>query len=140
MLNFLSIFIGGLIAIMLSFNSILAQNTGTYISTVIIHMAGLTTLLIIMIIKKYKITFKKGLPILLYSGGAIGIITVVCNTISIGAIGATLTISLGLLGQVISSIIIDHFGLLEVTKVRFNKKKFFGLSLMILGIIIMTIY
>ncbi|MEG2935011.1 MAG: DMT family transporter [Clostridium sp.] len=140
MLNFLSIFIGGLIAIMLSFNSILAQNTGTYISTVIIHMAGLTTLLIIMIIKKYKITLKKGLPILLYSGGAIGIITVVCNTISIGAIGATLTISLGLLGQVISSIIIDHFGLLEVTKVRFNKKKFFGLSLMILGIIIMTIY
>lgn len=140
MLNFLSIFIGGLIAIMLSFNSILAQNTGTYISTVIIHMAGLSTLIIIMIIKKYKITFKKGLPILLYSGGAIGIITVVCNTVSIGAIGATLTISLGLLGQVISSIIIDHFGLLEVTKVKFNKKKFFGLSLMILGIIIMTIY
>lgn len=140
MLNFLSIFIGGLIAIMLSFNSILAQNTGTYISTVMIHMAGLATLLIIMIIKKYKITFKKGLPFLLYSGGAIGIITVVCNTVSIGAIGATITISIGLLGQVISSIFIDHYGLLEVTKVKFNKKKFLGLSLMILGIIIMTIY
>lgn len=140
MLNFLSIFIGGITAIMLNFNSILAQNTGTYISTVIIHMAGLSTLLIIMIIKKHKIDFKKGLPILLYSGGIIGIITVVCNTLSIAAIGATLTISIGLLGQVISSIIIDHYGLLAVTKVRFNKKKFFGLSLMILGIIIMTIY
>lgn len=138
--NFLSIFIGGLIAIMLSFNSILAQYTGTYTSTVIIHLVGFVTILIIILIKKYKINFTKGLPLLLYSGGAIGIITVVCNNISMGAIGATLTISIGLLGQVISSIVIDHYGLLDVAKVKFDRKKFLGLSLMILGIIIMTIY
>ncbi len=140
MFNLISIFVGGLIAIMISFNSILGQHTGTYTSTVIIHIVGLITVIIVLIIKKYKVKFVKGLPLLLYSGGAIGIITVVCNTISMNSIGATLTVSIGLLGQVLSSIVIDHYGLLEVNKVKFNKKKAIGLSVMILGIIIMTLY
>lgn len=140
MYNLLSIFIGGLIAIMISFNSILGKHTGTYTSTVIIHVVGLIAVIIVLIIKKYKVKFVKGLPLLLYTGGAIGIITVVCNTISMNAIGATITISIGLLGQVLSSILIDHYGLLGVSKVNFNNKKAIGLSVMILGIIIMTLY
>lgn len=138
--NWLSIFIGGLISVMISFNSILAQHIGDYTSTVIIHSVGLVTILLIIILKKYKINFQKGLPLLLYSGGAIGVITVVSTNISMGFISATLTISLGLLGQVISSVLIDHYGVLGVNKIKFNKNKFLGLSLMILGIVIMTIY
>lgn len=140
MYNLLSIFLGGLIAIMLSFNSILSQYIGTYTSSVIIHLVGLLTIFSIILIKKYKVTFKRGIPILLYSGGAIGITTVIFNNISMGVIGATITVSLGLFGQVISSLIIDNFGLLEMPKVKFNKKKYIGLTIMLLGIIIMTFY
>lgn len=140
MFNLLSIFLGGLIAVMLSFNSILSQHIGTYTSNVIIHFVGLVTIFFILVIKGHKITLKKGIPILLYSGGAIGITTVIFNNISMGIIGATLTISLGLLGQVICSLLMDHYGVLGMKKVLFNKKKIFGLSIMIVGIIIMTVY
>lgn len=140
MYNILSVILGGLIAIMLSFNSILSQHMGTYTSSVIIHSVGLITIFIILIIKRYKINFRRGIPLLLYSGGAIGITTVIFNNISMGAIGATLTVSLGLLGQVVSSLIIDHYGLLEMKMVEFNKKKYLGLGIMILGIVIMTFY
>ena len=140
MYNLLSIILGGLIAIMLSFNSILSQHIGTYTSNVVIHLVGLITIFIIMVLKKYKVNFSRGVPILLYSGGAIGIFTVIFNNVSMGAIGATLTVSLGVLGQVICSLIIDHYGLLSMKKVEFEKKKILGLSVMILGIIIMTLY
>lgn len=140
MYNFLSIVIGGLIAIMLSFNSILSQHVGPYISNVIIHSVGLITIFLIIIIKRYRITFNKTLPFLMYSGGAIGISTVIFNNISMGVIGATLTISLGLLGQMISSLVIDNYGFLGMKKVEFNKKKILGLGLMIIGIITMTFY
>lgn len=140
MYNLLSIILGGIIAIMLSFNSILSQHVGVYTSNVLIHFVGLITIFIIIILKKYKITFEKGIPLFLYSGGAIGISTVIFNNVSMGAIGATLTVSLGVFGQVVSSLIIDHYGLLSMKKVEFDKKKIFGLSVMILGIIIMTLY
>lgn len=140
MYNTLSMIIGGIIAIMICFNGQLSQAVGNYTSNVIIHSVGLLVLVAVLIVKKYKINFTKGIPLFLYTGGAIGICNVIFANVGINKVGATLTISLGLLGQVLSSIIIDHFGLLRVKQVKFNKKKIIGVSLMLLGIVIMTIY
>ena len=48
--------------------------------------------------------------------------------------------ALGLFGQTISSIIIDHFGLLGTKISKFNYQKFIGLGFIVLGLIIMVIY
>lgn len=140
MYNALSMIIGGIIAFMIYFNGILASSIGNYTSNVIIHSIGLILVLTILIIKRWKINFVKGIPSLLYTGGAIGICNVVFANIGINEIGATLTIALGLLGQVLSSLIIDHFGLLSVKQIKFNRKKIIGISLMLIGIVIMTLY
>ncbi|MBS5886885.1 DMT family transporter [Clostridium sp.] len=140
MYNFLSLFTGILITIMVSFNGVLSQAIGNYSSSLIIHLSGFIILLVIILLKKYKISFKKKLPIILYSAEVIGVFTVIFNNISFKGLGASLTISLALLGQTISSFIIDSYGLMGMKKVRFENKKIFGLSIITSGIIIMTFF
>lgn len=140
MFNILSIFIGSLIALMTSFNGLLSTYTGNYLSSIIIHLVGLISVTCIICIKKSKLTFQKSLPLYLYSAGIIGVFTVLFNNFTFIPLGATLTMALGLFGQTISSIIIDHFGLLETKISKFNYQKFIGLGFIVLGLIIMIIY
>ncbi|MPM71963.1 hypothetical protein SDC9_118935 [bioreactor metagenome] len=93
-----------------------------------------------MLINKSKVKIQKDIPIYLYSAGAIGVLTVLFSNLSFLKLGASLTIALGLLGQSLSSIVIDNFGLLEMQIFKFEKKKLIGLIFIILGIFIMTIY
>ncbi|MEG1255748.1 DMT family transporter [Clostridium sp.] len=139
MYNFISIFLGGLIALMISVNGMLSNRIGNYTSSVIIHAVGLIAMLLVLIITKSKISFKQKLPIFLYSAGAIGVFTVLFTNLSFSILGASLTICLSLLGQAISSMVIDHYGLLGMKVVKFENKKILGLIIIVLGIVIMTI-
>ncbi len=49
-----AVFIGILIAIMVTFNGVLANYTDQYVSILIIHIVGLISLIIILILKKQK--------------------------------------------------------------------------------------
>lgn len=140
MYNIFSIIIGALIAIMTSLNGILSTYTGNYSSSVIIHAIGLIGIIAILIFTKSKITFDKKIPLYLYSAGLIGVFTVLLSNFTFMPLGASLTMSLGLFGQTISAIIIDHYGLFGVNKIKFNKKKVLGLMIIILGLVVMTIY
>lgn len=140
MYNLISIFIGALIGLMVYFNGILSIYLGNYTSSVIVHLVGLIGITIVLICTKSKLKFDRSLSLFLYSAGVIGVFTVLFTNIGFMSVGASLTIALALLGQTISAIIIDHYGLLGVNVIKFNKKKLIGLSIIILGIIIMTIY
>lgn len=136
----ISAIIGALISVMIMFNGTLSAASGNYTSSVIIHIVGLFFIILVMLINKSKIRLEKDIPIYLYSAGAIGVFTVLFNNLSFSKLGASLTIALGLLGQSLSSIVIDHFGLLEMQIYKFEKRKLIGLLFIILGIFIMTIY
>ncbi|MGR3774359.1 DMT family transporter [Bacillus paramycoides] len=138
--NFLSVFIGALIAIMIPLNGILSEIIGNYTASVVIHLVGLVAVVIVLIINKNKILFEKGIPLYLYSAGAIGVFTVLFSNISFSALGASITIALSLLGQSIASIVIDHYGLLGMKVAKFEKKKLIGLLFISSGIIVMTIF
>ncbi|HEK9099957.1 TPA: DMT family transporter [Bacillus pseudomycoides] len=140
MYNLLSIIIGALIAIMIPLNGILSEITGNYMSSVLIHIVGLFAIVIVLLASKSKLRMQKGIPLYLYSAGAIGVFTVLFSNISFTALGVSITIALSLLGQSVSSIIIDHFGLLGMKVVKFEKKKIFGLLLISSGIVVMTIF
>ncbi|MPM26501.1 hypothetical protein SDC9_73005 [bioreactor metagenome] len=140
MYNFLSLFTGILITLMVSLNGILSHRIGNYSSTLIVHLSGFIVISIFILYKKYKIDIKKSIPLALYSGGIIGVLTVIFNNISFNVLGASLTISIALLGQTLSSLIIDHYGLMKMKKVKFEKKKLLGVSFIMLGIYIMTFF
>ncbi|MGG0726733.1 DMT family transporter [Bacillus paramycoides] len=138
--NFLSVFIGALIAIMIPLNGILSEIIGNYTASVVIHLVGLVAVVIVLIINKNKILFEKGIPLYLYSAGAIGVFTVLFSNICFSALGASITIALSLLGQSIASIVIDHYGLLGMKVAKFEKKKLIGLLFISSGIVVMTIF
>lgn len=138
MYNFLSLLIGILIAIMVAFNGELSNGIGNYSSLIVIHILGYALLVFLMLYKKIKIPFKMTLPLWLYSAGAIGVATVLINNITYSSIGVSLPVALGLLGQSLTSIVFDHYGLLGMPKVEFNKKKLIGLIVIIIGVCIMT--
>ncbi|MFW2487517.1 DMT family transporter [Clostridium chromiireducens] len=138
MYNFLSFFIGVLIAIMIAFNGTLSDNLGNYYSLVIIHITGFIVMIGILFYKKLKISFKNNIPLYLYSAGAISVFTVMINNLSYTALGVSLPVALGLLGQLLTSLAFDSYGFLGMPKVIFNKKKFIGLLIITIGIYIMT--
>lgn len=140
MYNLLSIIIGAFIAIMIPLNGILSEITGNYMSSVMIHLVGLFAIVIVLLVSKSKLRMQQGIPLYLYSAGAIGVFTVLFSNISFSALGVSITIALSLLGQSVSSIIIDHFGLLGMKVVKFEKKKMIGLLLIASGIVVMTIF
>jgi transporter family-2 protein len=140
MYRLISAFIGVLITIMILLNGVLSQKLGNYTSTFIIHLLGLTCISIILILKKNKISFSKDIPIYLYSGGILGVFTILFNNISFNSLGASLTLALGLLGQSICSLILDHYGVLGMKVVKFKKEKLIGLIIIASGIVIMTLY
>lgn len=137
--NIIAVLTGVLISIMVFLNGGLSGNTGTYLSTLIIHIAGFITVIIILAIKRYKIKLVKGTPLYMYSAGIIGFFTVLCNNLTFKPLGVAITLALGLFGQAISSIIIDNFGFFGVPVDKFNKKKILGIAVMIIGIIVMTV-
>lgn len=138
--NLFSLLIGALISIMIMINGILSNSVGNYLSTVIILIVGLVAIMLVLILNKAKIKFSKGIPLYLYSAGAIGVFTVLFNNIGFALLGVSIPLALGLLGQSLASIIIDHFGFFGMKVLKFDIKKSFGLLLIILGIIIMTMF
>ncbi len=140
MTKLISIGIGALITLMITLNGTLSASVGNYTASVIIHFLGLVATIFIVIITKSKFKVRNNLVWYLYSAGAIGIFTVLFNNLGFSALGVSLTVSLGLLGQTISSIIIDHFGLMGMQKIRFEKKKIMGLLFIMAGIAVMIFY
>lgn len=135
-----AVLIGVLITIMVTFNGVLESHVGNYLAVLIIHIVGLISISLILIFRKERPVFKKGIPSYLYTGGAIGILLVLANNICFSKLGASLTLSLGVFGQLLLSSIIDHFGLMGMEVYKFQAKKLIGFSIILAGIVIMTIY
>ena len=136
---FISIFTGIVLAIMISLNGGLGNISGNYASSVIIHFVGLIGIIFVLIFTKSKIKNLKGIPFYMFTGGLIGILTVLFTNIGFMGLGVSLTISLSLLGQLVTSLVIDHFGYFNMTVVEFDKKKILGLIVIIAGIYVMTL-
>lgn len=134
----ISAFTGILIAIMLIANGGLSSQYGLYSSTVMIHIVGFIFTLVVMAVKKEKGLFKQKLPLHLYLGGAIGVLTVLFNNQAFGKISVSSILALNLLGQSITSIVIDQFGLLNMPKQPLRLKKLIGISVIFCGILWMS--
>lgn len=135
----LAVICGSLVASMISINGGLTDFYGTYMATVIIHFVGLIFITIYLKIKGESFLPKERLPLYYFLGGAIGVGTTVFNNIAIGSLSISAILALSLFGQSITSIVIDHFGLLGMPTERFNKKKLIGLGFVLIGIIVMIL-
>lgn len=128
---------GMIVCIMVTFNGQLSDYCGVYLSTMVIHLIGLMTFIVVMKIKKQKIMIFQHLPMWLYSGGAIGVLTVIFNNLSVTQTGATLMTALSLLGQILTSLFLEKTGALSTAKHRISMRQVISLFIIMLGIGVM---
>lgn len=126
----LAAFYGVLLSMMNTVNAQLSDLYGNWAATVMIHLIGLLVLL--------PLAFTWGrpkgrAPWYQYSGGLIGILSVVFVNIGVSGIGVTANLVLMLLGQVSCSAVVDHFGLLGAAVHRMNRGKLLAMAVMALG-------
>lgn len=137
MYYFLAVFAGVLVAGMVVLNGQLTDFYGLYSATLLIHAVGLVTSLIFAAVKKDPMFKHKRFHWKYYIGGAIGAATTLFNNMAYGVISVSAILALTLLGQSVTSFVIDEFGLFEMPKQRFDRRKIFGLVLISIGIALM---
>ena len=140
MYKFLGIVNGVLVALMILFNSVLAENFGMNTSLLSFYLIGFLIVTFVSIF--YSKSFKsfRTIPLFLYSAGILGVLNVYLNNITFIKLGATLTLGLAIYGQLIASVFVDHFGLFGLKKMPLTPKKVVGLLIMYDVILIMIFF
>ena len=89
-----------LVSAMVTVNGTLSNAYGTYLSTVMIHAVGIVPASLIALVRRERVFAVRGLKPGVFLGGAIGVITVVCNNAAYtGGIGVSAMVALSLLGR-----------------------------------------
>ena len=132
----LALFTGVLITVMIAVNGGLTARYGVYTAAVIMHVLGLVLISAVSVVKGDRL-FLKGRPWLLYMGGAVGVFTAVANNFAFGLISVSAILALGLLGQSVAGIVVDHYGLLGMAQHPFARRKLVGLAVILAGICVM---
>jgi transporter family-2 protein len=137
MYHFLSVLGGIFVAVMVAINGELTSYYGLYSATVVIHLVGLIFISVLLAFRRERFLPAKKLPFHLYLGGAVGVSTVVFTNMAYGKISVSAILAIGLLGQCLTSLVFDHYGLLKMPKHAFVKTKLIGIGLVVLGIVFM---
>lgn len=130
--------IGVLISFMLMANGALQIAFGPTVSLVIIHATGTAAMVAFLLIKRASLKNLDTVPPYLYLAGALGVVLVFLNNKTVASIGLTMTIAFGVIGQLIVSSVIDHYGIFGLEKRPGNPKKLAGLALILSGVFIMA--
>ena len=78
----------------------------------------------------------KNAPLIAWTGGIMGAFFVAAAVILVPRLGVALTFSLIIAGQMLVTLIIDHFGLLGVPVKEINYMRVIGATLITLGVIL----
>ena len=132
--------IGALLAAMVLMNGELAAHLGNYESTTIVHLTGLFFVTVMVLRRRKRKLLHQRPALILYTGGALGFLTIVFANVGFVTLGVALTLSLGLFGQTVSALVIDHLGWFGVLKLRFDRRRIWSLTLILSGIAIMAYY
>ena len=136
----LAAFAGMLVAIMVLANGILTEYIGNTPAVLFVNGTGLICMILIVLITKEQWKSIKGIHLFYLFGGVTGIVTVYATNISFLALGATVTLMVSMIGRIVTSTIIDHFGLMGMDKYPFKPVKLIGLSIMAIGLILIIFY
>ncbi|WP_321328292.1 DMT family transporter [uncultured Ilyobacter sp.] len=133
-----NMFTGGLISLLIFSNGILSKFVGDSEAVFIIHTLAFLSILAVKLFTRTKI---KEFPteLYLYAGGILSIFIISLESVTMKKIGVSFTVLFLIMGQLTSSLVIDHFGLFKRSIHKFNLKKSMGLILIFTGIIIINI-
>lgn len=127
---------GILMAVQGALNSGLSKVIGLLETTFVVHITG--TILIMLLL--FAMKMGKGnlaafgdAPWYVYLGGAIGVGIIYLVAASIPKVGAANATTAIIVGQVLTAIIIDHFGMFGLAQISYGWHQILGLILLAIG-------
>ena len=139
MAKLLAYFTGLVLSLMVTFNGLLSGFTSAYMSNVVYHAFGLVFFGIFLLLLRQQRTAGSQFKWYYLIPGFLGSLTIILNNVVLNVIGVTMMVAFTLVGQVITSIVIDHWGLLGKSISRSTRKQWFGVGIMIIGLATMVL-
>lgn len=129
---------GALLSMMIFINSLLASQTTSLSASWIAHgVGGVMAALLIPMMNRFSQAREYAKPTtrsLFFFGGIPGALTVVLASITVNSeIGLTGTLALGLVGQLLSSIICEHWALFGLAEKRLSPSEWLPILLVAAG-------
>ena len=135
----ITILSGVLISGMVAINGELTAIVGNAPATVVIHVMGLVALVAAFGLRRMHPHPGQRMPWHLYIGGVIGVGSVLMNNYTYPILGVSITLGLGLLGQLVFSLMIDRFGLFGMPKLSLRPHRIISALIVLAGIAVMML-
>jgi transporter family-2 protein len=135
--------VGCIVALQPGINSQLAQRIGNPVHAAVLSFsAGVTLLATISLIWTRSLPSPKAVlqlpPWLWLGGGTVGALFVTTALLAAPKLGATFWIALIVAGQLLSSLLLDHYGLLGFKQSSISWPKVGGALLLMLGVLLIA--
>ena len=127
---------GVLMAIQGSLNTALSKVVGLLETTFIVHITGaiiLVVLLFVLRMGRGNLYAFSEAPWYAYLGGAIGVGIIYLVAASIPKVGVANATTAIIIGQVLTAMIIDHFGAFGLERMSYGWNQILGLVLLVVG-------
>lgn len=132
----LALISGVLMAIQGSLNTALSKVVGLLETTFVVHVTGtiiLVVLLFLFRMGKGNLYALPEAPWYAYLGGVIGVGIIYLVAASIPEVGMANATTAIIVGQVLTAIIIDHFGAFGLERISYGWNQILGLVLLVVG-------
>lgn len=118
-----------------TFNSALGKKIGVIETSMIVHVVGLVVSIIGVVIWGTfpKISTLRDVPYYSLLGGLLGVLIVAGVAYTISKTGAAFGISIILIAQLLSAVVLDHFGIFTLERIPINITRVIGTILMLVG-------
>jgi transporter family-2 protein len=106
-------------------------------AAVVQFVVGLLLLLVAALVTRQPAPLTAGLtraPWWVWTGGAIGATFIFMSIALTPLLGTTLTLATLIVGQLLASLVVDHYGLFGGTVVRLTPTRVMGVALLLLGV------
>jgi transporter family-2 protein len=137
----LGVLAGGMFAVQSVLNATLGQRIGNFGSVLILTAVSIGFLLVIVLLFPSTARFQS-LPGLsewyLYVGGALGVAILAAPIFLVPRIGTTSALVAGFLGQLLMSLLIDHFGLFASPQISATLLRILGAILVAAGAVLVS--
>lgn len=135
---FLLLLAGALQGVMVSLNGQLGKYYSMFAICFFVHGIALVLLLIYLLWKKTRFDFR-GAPWYVYLVGVFGLVIVASSSWCTLHVGAGVMLAVSTAGQIISSQLVDQFGLFGMPVQKFRAKQLPGYALLALGVLLVVL-
>ena len=136
----LAVFAGAVVPFQSAININLARGLGhplwATFTSLVVSVLVLLPVIIVLRLPLPSLAPLGKLPLWMWTGGAFGVCFVALAVVLLPKLGASGFLALALAGQMITSIVLDHFGLFGLVEKHLTLPRLFGALLLVAGVLL----